>query len=77
MNISLYISLILSHSTTIEPIQAIDIITDDPKDNMILECAVGGKADYIVSGDRHLLSLKEYKGIKILTAREFIELVSK
>ncbi|MBU7027439.1 MAG: hypothetical protein HXS48_10935 [Theionarchaea archaeon] len=34
-----------------------------------------GKADYIISGDRHLLSLN-YKGIKILTAKEFIELVN-
>ena len=39
---------------------------------MILESAVAGNADYIVSGDPHLLNLKEFKGIKITTAREFL-----
>lgn len=72
-DISSYMSLIISHSVTVDPSQTIDIITDDPEDNMVLECAVEGKADYIISGDRHLLSLKEYKGIGILTAKEFIE----
>jgi predicted nucleic acid-binding protein len=43
---------------------------------MVLECAVEGEADYIISGDRHLLSLKEYKGIKILIAKEFVELIN-
>ena len=33
------------------------------------------KADYIVSGDQHLLKLKEFKGIKILTAKEFLDLI--
>lgn len=37
--------------------------------------SIEGEADYIISGDRHLLSLKEYKGIKILTAKEFVELI--
>lgn len=42
------------------------------KDNKYLECAVDGWADVIVSGDKHLLDLKEYKWIKILTPREFV-----
>lgn len=47
-------------------------VLPDSKDNKYLECAVGGMADFIVSGDRHLLNLKEYKWIKILTPRELI-----
>lgn len=45
----------------------------DPADNRILECAVDGKADYIISGDKHLLDLGNYKGIPIVKAKEFLE----
>lgn len=69
-------SLIISHFVTVDLLQTIDIITDDPEDNMVLECVVEGKADYIISGDRHLLSLKEYKRIRIMTTKEFIERVN-
>jgi predicted nucleic acid-binding protein len=48
-------------------------IPDDPKDDVVLACAVDGMADLIVSGDRHLLDLGEYQGISIITAREFLE----
>jgi putative PIN family toxin of toxin-antitoxin system len=44
----------------------------DEADNRILECAVAGNADFIVSGDRHLLSLKEFRDIPIVRAAEFL-----
>jgi uncharacterized protein len=44
------------------------------EDNRVLECAVDGKADFIVTGDtRHILPLKEYGGIKILSPSEFLK----
>lgn len=46
-------------------------VTADPDDNRILECAVEGKANLIVSHDRHLLNLKEYKNIPIVTGSAF------
>jgi len=49
----------------------------DAADNRILECAVDGKADFVITGDRHLLDLKEYVGIRIVSPREFAERVSK
>ena len=49
----------------------------DIKDNMFLECAVSGHADYIVSGDIHLLELKQFQGIKILSFAEFLKVISK
>lgn len=53
-------------------------ISKDPDDNMFLAAAWEGQAQYIVSGDKsHLLSLKAYKGIKIITPHEFIEILSK
>lgn len=48
-------------------------VPDDPDDDMVLVCAVDGMADLIVSGDRHLLDLGEYRDIPIITAREFLD----
>ena len=47
-------------------------VISDPKDNKYLECAVDGGADFVVSGDKHLLDLKEFKGIKILIPGDFL-----
>jgi uncharacterized protein len=51
-----------------------EVVTDcrDVKDNKFLELAVSGKADYIVSGDEDLLVLNPFRGIPILTPREFL-----
>ena len=43
------------------------IIQEDPADDMFIRCALSGKADIIISGDSHLLSLKSYQKVKILT----------
>ncbi len=62
-----YIRNVLAfHSKIVEPQKKITIIKDDP-DNRILEAAAEGKADFIVSNDKHLLDLKEFEGIKIMT----------
>ena len=45
----------------------------DPDDDRILECAVAAKADFLVSGDRHLLALHTYKSISIVSPRQFLE----
>jgi len=57
----------------VTPLEAITAIEADPSDNKFLEAALEGQAVYIVSGDNHLLDLKTFRGILILTAREFIE----
>lgn len=59
------------HSNWVSPKEKFTVIKDDPKDNKFLECAVAGKADFLVSGDKHLLSLKEFQGIKIITIEEW------
>jgi predicted nucleic acid-binding protein len=55
------------------PKDRIFLVREDPQDNRILECAVEGKADFIISGDNHLLNKKEFNGIRIVNAKEFIE----
>jgi len=48
------------------------VVSEDPQDDAILACAVEGRARYIVSGDRHLQRLGTFRGITILTPREFV-----
>ncbi|MBI2232283.1 MAG: putative toxin-antitoxin system toxin component, PIN family [Candidatus Aenigmarchaeota archaeon] len=69
------ISLIMDYATVVHPGVKLSVVKKDPDDDKIIECAVSCNADYIVTGDRHLLDLKEYKGIKIVTAKQFLELV--
>ena len=66
-------SLILKVATMVYPQEKVNFITDDPDDNTILEAALAGKADYIITGDSHLLDVMEFRGIKIVPAKEFIE----
>ncbi len=55
------------------PVKRINAVKNDPTDNKIIECAVEANADYIISGDRHLLNMKKFRGIKILTPAEFFK----
>ncbi len=57
----------------IETKKNIDVITKDRSDNRILECAVEGCADFVISGDEHLLELKEFRGIEILEPNVFLK----
>ncbi|POZ49793.1 putative toxin-antitoxin system toxin component, PIN family [Methylovulum psychrotolerans] len=53
-----------------------DAVPDDPDDNHIIACAVEGRADLIVSGDRHLLNLVEYEGIPVIRPTDFLRTVN-
>jgi len=45
-------------------------VNEDPDDDIIVRAAYDAKADYVVSGDKHLFALKEFEGIRILTVDE-------
>ncbi|MDJ0900393.1 MAG: putative toxin-antitoxin system toxin component, PIN family [Xenococcus sp. MO_188.B8] len=51
-------------------------VPNDPDDDMVIECAIVGKATHIVTGDKHLLSLSSYQDISIVRASEFLLLLS-
>lgn len=53
----------------------IKVIEKDPPDNRYLECAREGQASYIVTGDKHLLEIKEHEGIVILPPAGFLALM--
>ena len=55
---------------------AIAKVKKDPEDNKFVACALEGDADYIVSGDDHLLSLKHYQGIQIVNANGFLKIMA-
>ncbi len=57
-------------SELIKPNIKIKVLKDDP-DNRILECALSGGADIIVTGDKGLLKLRDYKGIRIVSLKEY------
>lgn len=67
---------ILSFTNPVKVTTNLNIIKDDPDDNKFLECAVAGKADFIISGDNHLLNIEEYEKIKILKTASFLLLLS-
>ena len=58
----------------IEPKESVTVIKDDPKDDKILDCALACNADFIVSQDNHLLKLKKFRNIKIVSPEEFLEI---
>jgi predicted nucleic acid-binding protein len=53
------------------------VVVEDPADDEVLACALAAKVDAIVSGDRHVLGLKAFQGISILTPSEFLALLDR
>ncbi|HQE25865.1 MAG TPA: putative toxin-antitoxin system toxin component, PIN family [Candidatus Atribacteria bacterium] len=68
------LSSIREISLFVSPAVVISIIDRDKSDNRILECAIEAKAEYIVSGDEHLLSLGRYDEISIVNASQFLKI---
>ncbi len=64
---------VLRTSNVVNPEIKLEIIKEDPEDNKFLECALESKAEYIVSGDKHLLKLRKFGDVRIISAREFME----
>ncbi len=71
---AMFISIILEIATLVEIIGKVKVIVDDSDDNAILETAIMGNVHYLISGDPHLLKLKEFAKVKIVTASEFLEI---
>jgi hypothetical protein len=70
--IDAYFEDVLMFAWLVEGEVNVDIIKDDPSDNKYLACAYEGEADYIVSGDHHLLDKETYQGIAIVNAKAFL-----
>jgi len=65
----------IGKKVAISPERRITDACRDSDDNTYLECALAAGADYIITGDRDLLDLKEYGGVKIVNARSYLDIV--
>lgn len=62
----------IAHAEVVEPSNTPRVVPDDPEDDKLLAAAVAGRADALVSNDRHLLQLESYQGIPIVTPADFL-----
>lgn len=63
-------------TTVVHPAIITPTILDDPDDDQVLACALAAQADYIVSGDAHLLDLKRYRDMPIVTAAQAVQAIA-
>src|SRR5439155_7863407 len=68
-----FLSILVRRTTIVSVKHTRRVIAQDPEDDMVLSTALKGNASHIVSGDGHLLSLKRFKGVKIVTVDEMLE----
>lgn len=70
-----FVTLVSEQAIWVEPSETLDVVVDDESDNRYVECAVAGGAQYIVSGDSHLLDVGDYRGIRCVSPAEFVALM--
>ena len=68
-----FLSILVRRTTIVSVKHTRRVIAQDPEDDIVLSTALKGNASYIVSGDEHLLDLKIFKGVKIVTVDEMLE----
>jgi uncharacterized protein len=68
-----FLSILVRRGDVVSVKHTIRMIAQDPDDDIVLSTALEGNASLIVSGDKHLLDLKRFKGIRILTVEELLE----
>ena len=66
------IETVFTSSVLVNESEPLNVIDSDPADNRVLECALAASVDFIISGDKHLLELKKFKGIEIVTPEDFL-----
>ncbi len=59
----------------VEPTEKVNIVKDDLDDNKIIECAISSNSSCILTYDKHLLNIKDYKEIKIITPEEMLKII--
>jgi putative PIN family toxin of toxin-antitoxin system len=68
-----FVSLLMKIAEVVEPSVRLNVITEDEDDNRIIECAIAGGADFIISGDKDLLRLGKFGGIRIVSPSQFLK----
>jgi uncharacterized protein len=70
-----FISILIRRATVVPLTSNLKIVLDDPDDDVVLNTAISGKVDYVVSGDKHLLKIGDYKEIQIISVNEFTKIL--
>jgi putative PIN family toxin of toxin-antitoxin system len=63
---------LMQAAEVVEVVSKFNMVEEDPKDDMIVETAYDGKADFVVSGDSHLLALNSFRDIKIISVKRML-----
>ncbi|MBC8236114.1 putative toxin-antitoxin system toxin component, PIN family [bacterium] len=66
-------SIIEHKAIIVNPSERIQVIKDDPTDNIFLECAIEARANFLISGDKHLLALGKFRFVNIVTPADFLQ----
>jgi len=67
--------VIIEVSDVVEPNFRVRVVRDDDADNRVIECALAGNVDFIVTGDKHLLKIRNIGDVKIVTCYEMLRIL--
>jgi putative PIN family toxin of toxin-antitoxin system len=71
-----FVRWLLTQAEMVTDVPVLRVVLNDPKDDPIIAAAVAAKADYLITGDRaHLLPIGEYRGIRIISPRAFLDIL--
>jgi hypothetical protein len=76
-NVEELVKLLRKTSRMIKVRSELRAVREDPADNAILNTAYDGRCEFVVSGDHHLLNLKKFRGISILSPKQMLDLLSR
>jgi putative PIN family toxin of toxin-antitoxin system len=68
-----FLELLTINTELVTPQKLPDQICDDPDDDKFITCALAGKSKIIISGDKHLLKVSGFRGIKVIRPRKFVD----
>ncbi|HET6468467.1 MAG TPA: putative toxin-antitoxin system toxin component, PIN family [Geminicoccaceae bacterium] len=75
-DVQAYLGWLLAEAEMAGDLPTLRVVPDDPEDDVVVATAVAARADYLVTGDRrHLLPLGSYQGIRVVTPRQFLDLL--
>jgi len=63
---------LINITNIVYPQKKLRIVNEDPSDDMLFECAIEANAQFIITGNKHVLKLKKYKNIQVISAKEFM-----
>lgn len=73
IDISQILDFVMIHELFVDTRDISITVCDDPDDDKFIECALAGKCEIIISGNKHLLKLSKYRGVAILALRDFVD----